>query len=234
MGAKTREIVDNAKKEGRKKLFEHEALAVLEDYEIPVAPFAFARNSKEALEKVAKIGYPVVVKIVSPDIIHKSDVGGVVVGVKNDDELEKAIESIEKNVHEKQPDARITGFLIQKMLEDGLEVIVGGIRDPVFDSVVMFGLGGVFVEVFKDVSFRIAPIDKKEALKMINEVKSKSLLEGYRGMPPRDKEAIADILVKVSKVLEENKDIIEMDINPVISLEKGAFSVDSRIILSLQ
>ncbi len=230
----TRELLEKAKKEGRKKLFEHEALAVLEDYDIPVAPYFFAKNEDEALSKIKDIGYPVVVKVVSPDVIHKSDVGGVVIGVDSDEALVKAIKDIRRNVSERQPDARITGYLVQKMLKNGVEVIVGGIRDPVFDSVVMFGLGGVFVEVFRDVSFRIAPLDKREALEMIDEVKSKRLLEGYRGMPPRDKEAIADIIVKVSRLLDENKDITEMDINPVLAMEKGAFSVDSRIIVSLK
>ncbi len=234
MPAKTKEIIENAKKEGRKKLLEHESLALLEDYEIPIAPYAFAKDAEEAKEKTKTIGYPVVVKIVSPDVVHKSDVGGVVVGVSNEEELVNAINSIRENVSKKQPEAEITGFLIQKMMPKGLEIIIGGIRDPVFDSVVMFGLGGVFVEVFKDVSFRIAPITKEEALQMINEIKSKKLLEGYRGMPPRDKEAIADILVKVSRLLDENKEIAEMDINPVIVYEEGAYSVDARFIINLE
>ncbi|WP_272985223.1 acetate--CoA ligase family protein [Fervidicoccus fontis] len=232
MSEQIKKIVENAKSSGRKKLLEHESLAVLEAYNIPVAPYFFAKDENEAQRNIDKIGFPVVVKIVSPDIVHKSDVGGVIVNVNSKDELVNAIKSIRANVQKNAPTAEVTGFLVQKMMpKGGLEVIVGGIRDPVFDATVMFGLGGIFVEVLKDVSFRIAPITKEEALEMINEIKARKILEGYRGEAPRDKEAIADIIVKVSKLLYENQELKEMDVNPVIVYEKGAYAVDARFIL---
>jgi len=229
--ASVKEIIEKALNEGRKKLLEHESLDVLKAYDIPVAPYAFARDENEAKEKVDEVGFPVVVKVVSPDIVHKSDVGGVIVGIKDKEGVVKAIESIRKSVAEKAPGAKITGFLIQKMMPDGIEVIVGSVRDPVFDAAVMFGLGGIFVEVLRDVSFRVAPVTKEDALEMIREIKAYKILEGYRGQPPRDLDALADIIVKVSKLMLENPEISEMDINPVISYEKGAYAVDARFIL---
>lgn len=230
-----RSLIEAARMTKRKKLLEHESLQLLEFYNINVAPYFFAKDEHEAESKASSIEFPVVVKIVSPDIVHKSDVGGVIVGVNSKEELVNAIKTIRSNVKKSQPNAEITGFLVQKMLpKGGLEVIVGGIRDAVFDAAVMFGLGGIFVEVFKDVSFRIAPVSKQEALEMIDEIKSRKLLEGYRGDRPKDKEAIADIIVKVSQLLYDNKEISEMDINPVIVYEKGAYAVDARFILTLQ
>lgn len=233
MSQSVNNIIAEARKEGRKKLLEHESMVLLEAYGIPLAPYFFIKNESEVELAVKKVGFPAVLKVVSPDIVHKSDVGGVIIGINDVSAMKEAIGKIKENVKRNQPDAKIVGFLAQKMLpKGGVEVIVGGIRDPVFDATIMFGLGGIFVEIFRDVSFRIAPITENEALEMINEIKSRKLLEGYRGDTPKDKKALAEIIVKAGKLLYEIKEIKEMDINPVIAYDKGAYAVDARFILS--
>lgn len=233
MAAEALEIVGRALSEGRKKLLEHESLALLKAYGIPVAEFAFVRDEVEAEEAAEAVGYPVVVKVVSPDIVHKTDVGGVVLGLRSRDEVVSAVSRIRMSVAERAPGASITGFLIQKMLpRDGVEVIVGGVRDPVFGPVVMFGLGGVLVELFRDVSFRVAPVSLEDAREMMNEVRGSVILRGYRGQRPVDTEAIAGIIVGVSRMMTEIAEIAEMDINPVMAYHDRAFAVDSRFILA--
>ncbi len=174
-----------------------------------------------------------VLKIVSPDIVHKSDVGGVVLNLKSDEEVREAFRKIMNNVKNAAPNAKIVGILIQEMVPDGLEVIVGATRDPSFGPIIMFGLGGIFVEVLKDVSFRIAPLSPRDADEMVREIKSYRILEGYRGMPPRDIEAIKDIILKVSKLMLEVAEIKELDLNPVMLYAKGegARIADARMIL---
>ncbi|NPA98112.1 MAG: acetyl-CoA synthetase [Crenarchaeota archaeon] len=226
-----REIILNALKEGRKKLLEHEALEVIKAYGAPIAEAALAKTPEEAGEIAEKIGFPVVLKIVSPDISHKSDVGGVIVGVDSKEKAVEAAKKIIENVSKNVPNARISGILVQKMAKKGLEVIVGGLRDNIFGPVVMFGLGGIFVEVLKDVSFRVAPITYEDAYEMMKEIKSAKLLEGYRGQPPVDKKAIADIIIAVAKLLENNPEVDSVDLNPVIAYPDGAVVVDARVIL---
>ncbi len=228
------ELIVNAVKEGRKKLLEHEAMKLLELYNIPIARYGFAQNEEEAVKIAKDIGYPVVLKIVSPDISHKTDVGGVIVGVKSDEEVREAFRKIMNNVKNAAPNARISGVLIQEMAKPGfLEVIVGATRDPIFGPVIMFGLGGIFVEVLKDVSFRVAPLMPEDADEMVREIKSYRILEGYRGMPPRDIEAIKDIILKVSKLMLELEKIQDIDLNPIMLYAKGegAKVVDARVIL---
>ncbi|RLG78777.1 MAG: acetyl-CoA synthetase, partial [Thermoprotei archaeon] len=159
-----REVIDNAAREGRAKLLEHEAYALIEQYGVPIPRIGLAKNPEEAGVLADKVGYPVVLKIVSPDIVHKSDVGGVVLDLKSREEVVKAAEAMLMTVRSKAPTARICGVLVQNMVPQGVEVIVGGLRDNVFDAVVMFGIGGIFVEVLRDVSFRVAPITVHEAL----------------------------------------------------------------------
>ncbi len=226
-----REIILNALKEGRKKLLEHEALEVIKAYGAPIAEAALAKTPEEAGEIAEKIGFPVVLKIVSPDISHKSDVGGVIVGVDSKEKAVEAAKKIIENVSKNVPNARISGILVQKMAKKGLEVIVGGLRDNIFGPVVMFGLGGIFVEVLKDVSFRVAPITYEDAYEMMKEIKSAKLLEGYRGQPPVDKKALADIIIAVAKLLENNPEVDSVDLNPVIAYPDGAVVVDARVIL---
>jgi len=226
-------IISNALKENRFKLLEHEALRLCELYGIPVASYGLARSLDEALTIAKKIGFPSVAKVVSPDISHKSDVGGVILNLKDEEDIAKAYEKIMNEVPKRVPNARIYGVLIQKMASPGIEVIVGGTRDPTFGPVVMFGLGGIFVEILKDVSFRIAPVTRYDAISMIEEIKASKILDGYRGMPPRDKDALVDIIIKLSKLMEEVEEITDVDLNPIMSFEKGkgAKVADARILI---
>lgn len=228
MGPK--EVFRLAERQGIKNLLEPEARRVLEHYKIPLPEWKFIKTVEEAKEFARKFGYPLVLKIVSKDIIHKSDVGGVIVNIKSEQELEKAVEKISTNVKKKAPKARIDGLLIQKMVEEGLEIIIGGKTDEQFGQTIAFGLGGIFTEVFEDVSFRIVPIARNDAEDMIREIKGYKILKGYRGKS-YDVGALVEILLKTSRLLEENQEIRELDINPVIALSKGAVAVDARIII---
>ncbi|MEL9908563.1 MAG: acetate--CoA ligase family protein [Desulfurococcus sp.] len=216
---------------GEGKLSDLKVFRILESYNIPLAPYGFASTPGEAVEIAEKIGYPVVVKVVSPDISHKSDIGGVRLGLTSSGEVYAAVEEMSRIIQVKAPGARLEGFLVQKMMPKGIEVIIGSLNDATFGGVVMFGLGGIFTEVFKDVSFRIAPIDIREALEMIEELRTSSIFNGYRGMPPVNKHALADILVKVSSLIIENPWIDSMDLNPVIAYPDKAVVVDARIIV---
>jgi acetyl-CoA synthetase (ADP-forming) len=201
------------------------------EYGIPVTKFELARSEEEAVKFANAIGFPTVLKIVSSDIIHKSDIGGVIVGLKNADDVRHGYNQILQNVKKYNPKARIAGVLVQEMAPPSTEVIVGAIKDPQFGPAVMFGLGGVFVEVLKDVTFRIAPITEDDACDMISEVKAYPLLKGYRNTPPADLEAIEKILLSTSRLVTDYMEIKELDLNPVIVYEKGAKTVDARIIL---
>jgi 4-hydroxybutyryl-CoA synthetase (ADP-forming) len=172
-------------------------------------------------------------KIASPDIIHKSDAGGVKVGVKSDEEIRAAFRSITENARKYKSDANIKGVLVQEMVKSAKETILGASLDPTFGPVIMFGLGGIYVEVLKDVVFRVAPIDEREAMNMVESIKTIKLLKGVRGEKPSDLKAIADSLQRLSQLLIDFPEIKEFDINPLLVLEegKGARVVDSRIIL---
>jgi len=201
------------------------------EYGIPVTRFKVAGTLEEAVKFAEGIGYPVVLKIVSPDVIHKFDVGGVVLNLKSPSEVEAAYQNILKNVKKHKPDAKIVGVLVQEMAPTSTEVIVGATKDPQFGPALMFGLGGIFVEVLKDVTFRIAPITESDAREMITEVKAYPLLKGYRGQPPADIDAVINILVNTSKLVMDHQEIKELDLNPIMVYEKGAKTVDARIIL---
>jgi acetyl-CoA synthetase (ADP-forming) len=224
-------IFSQAVKEGRKNLLETEAKAVCRDYGIPVTKSELATNEQEAARLAEKIGFPVVLKILSPDIIHKSDVGGVMVNLKDAKEVRDAYQQIMKNVKNHNAKAKILGILVQEMAPSSTEVIVGAIKDPQFGPALMFGLGGVFVEVLKDVTFRIAPVAADEAREMIGEVKAYPLLKGYRGSAPADIDAIVKIILATSKLVMEHQEVKELDLNPIMVYEKGAKTVDARIIL---
>jgi len=228
---KTSRIFKEAYKEGRKHLLETEAKTVCMKYGIPVTDFKVAKNEAEAVKFAEEIGYPAVLKIVSPDIIHKSDVGGVVVNLKTAKDVRDAYKQILKSVKKHKADAKIVGILIQEMAPPSTEVIVGAIKDPQFGPAIMFGLGGIFVEVLKDVTFRVAPITEDEAREMITEVRAYPLLKGYRNQPPADTEAIIKILLNASRLVMEHQEIKELDLNPIMVYEKGAKTVDARIIL---
>jgi acetyl-CoA synthetase (ADP-forming) len=222
---------EQARREGRKFLLEPEAKSVCMEYGIPVTKFKVAKNKVEAVKFAEDIGFPVVLKIVSPDIIHKSDIGGVVVGLKTADEVRSAYQQIIRNVKKHKADAKIVGVLVQEMAPPSTEVIVGAVKDPQFGPALMFGLGGIFVEVLRDVAFRIAPVSEDEAREMIGEIKAYPLLKGYRGLPPADIDAIVKILVNTSRLVMEHQEIKELDLNPIMVYGKGAKTVDARIIL---
>ncbi|MEM4775533.1 MAG: acetate--CoA ligase family protein, partial [Sulfolobales archaeon] len=211
-----RELIHKALEDGRNKLLEHEAYEFLKAYDLPVPKFGLASSADEAVELAERIGYPVVLKIVSPDIVHKSDVGGVKVNITSEPEVRKWFDTIMRNVKSKAPTARVSGVLVQEMVPQDLEVIVGSTRDPVFGPVVMFGLGGIFVEVLKDVSLRITPVTVYDAEEMINEIRASSILQGYRGAPPRDRKAIIDLIIKVGRIMDEVPEVTDIDLNPVM------------------
>ncbi|MBR9691846.1 acetyl-CoA synthetase [Candidatus Woesearchaeota archaeon] len=203
---------------------------LLDKYNIPYPKSELAASSDKAIKIAKKIGFPIAIKVISKDIIHKSDIGGVKVNLNNEEELSDAYDSLLTSTKKKSPKSKIEGILIQKM-ESGVEVIIGMKRDPQFDAVLMFGLGGIFVEVLKDVSFRVAPIEKKEAEEMINEIKSRKILYGIRGQKPVKISALVDLMVKISKLSIENKKILELDLNPVIADETSAKAVDVRMMI---
>jgi len=233
LGTEVRQVVEQAKVEGRRKLLEHEALKLCELYGLPVPGYGLARNEEEAVELAKSVGFPVVLKVVSPDISHKSDVGGVVLGIRSAEEVRGAYRKILENVKVGAPGSRVYGILVQRMARPDLEVIVGGIRDPVFGPVVMFGLGGIFVEVLKDVSFRVAPLSEVDVDDMVKEVRGYRVLEEFRGSPPRDLDALRRVILGVSRIMVEVEEIAELDLNPVILYPKGegALIVDARVIL---
>jgi 4-hydroxybutyryl-CoA synthetase (ADP-forming) len=230
---KVGQIFESVKKQGRNNLLEEEGYEVLRAYGFPTPKSILGSTEDECVKAAKEIGYPVVMKIASPDIIHKSDAGGVKVGVKSDDELRGAFKSIMENAEKYKADAQIKGVLVQEMVKSAKETILGASQDPTFGPVIMFGLGGIYVEVLKDVVFRIAPIDEREAAKMVESIKTIKLLKGVRGERPSDLKAIADSLQRLSQLVTDFPEIKEFDINPLLVLEegKGARVVDARIIL---
>jgi acetyl-CoA synthetase (ADP-forming) len=228
---KTDQIINQVRKKGRKALLEPEAKTICTEYGISVTKFEVAKTQEEAAKFEEKIGFPVVLKIVSEDIIHKSDAGGVKVNLKTKEEVKAGYRTILENAKKYKADARIAGVLVQEMAPQSTEVIIGSIKDPQFGPTIMFGLGGIFVELLKDVTFRIAPITEQEAAEMIVSVKAYPLLNGYRNTPPADIDAIVRSLLAVSKLITEHPEIKELDLNPIMAYEKGAKTVDARIIL---
>ena len=207
-------------------LTENDTKKLLAGYGIPITKGSIAISADEAQKIAQNIGYPVAMKISSPDIPHKSDIGGVVLNVGQEDVRTKYNELV-SHIKEKAPQAKIEGVLVQQMAPQGHEVIIGLKKDAQFGHALMFGLGGIFVEVYKDVSFRIVPIDRNEALGMISEIKGYPILKGIRGMKKADINAIADVLVSVSEMADK-ENIIELDINPLMVDENGAVAVDAR------
>jgi len=226
-----REIIETAREQKRSFLLENEAKAIISTYKIPVTEFAVAKTEEEADKAAERIGFPVVLKILSPDVIHKSDVGGVLVGLKTPEEVRSGYQEILASVKKHKPDARIIGVIVQEFAPAGVEVIVGSMKDPQFGPALMFGLGGIFVEILKDVSFRVAPITEYDAKEMITEIKGYPLLTGARGKEPCDIDALVSILLQVSKLVMEHPEINQLDLNPIFSYPKGAKCVDARIIL---
>lgn len=226
------EIIENALASGRKILLPDEAMDVIKSSGISTPAYALAKTANEAVTVAKSMGFPVVLKIVSPDVLHKSDVGGVIVGVDNDKEVERNYNEIMNNLIKKVPDADIMGILVEKQVPSTTEVIVGGIRDEQFGPTVMFGLGGIFVELFKDVVFRIAPVIEAEALEMIEEIKGYKVLNGYRGTEKLDIQKLSKTVVTVSELISDIGEIKEVELNPLLVYTEGVTAVDARIIIN--
>ena len=229
-----RQVIKKVREDGRNSLTEIESKQIFSAYKMPTAQSILATSEDEAVKTAKEIGYPVVLKIVSPDILHKSDAGGVEVNIKTDEEVRKAYHLILDNAKKYKADANIHGILIQEMAPWGTETIIGSVNDPSFGATVMFGLGGIFVEVLKDVTFRVAPISNREARIMLDEIRGGPILDGVRGESPRDKEALARVLELYALMIKDLEDEIkESDANPVLVYEagKGVKVVDARIIL---
>lgn len=228
---KTSGMIAQIRREGRLILTEFESKKLLKQAGVPVIETKLAQTPKEAVSISQKLGFPVALKIASPDIVHKSDSGGVRLSLKNASEVRTAYREVIDGARKKYPSASIQGVAVQKMAKPGTEVIVGASKDPQFGPVIMFGLGGIFVEVLKDVSFRIIPLSRKDAREMIEEIKGYPLLKGYRGKEPVDITAFIEILLKISSLMEETPEIKELELNPILAYKKGALGVDARIIL---
>ncbi|WP_322796946.1 acetate--CoA ligase family protein [Tepidiforma sp.] len=225
-------VLAQARAEGRTLLTEVEAKSVLAEAGIPVAMTTLARTREEAQDAADRAGYPVVLKIVSPDIAHKSDVGGVKLNLRDREAVGQAFDEIIENAKKAVPGARIAGVAVQHMAPQGTEVIVGMTTDPQFGPVLMFGLGGIMVEVLKDVSFRLVPLEEKDAQAMIDEIKGRPVLSGVRGQPPADIAALKQTILKVSEFVQQHPEVRELDLNPVVAYPDGALAVDARIVVS--
>jgi acetyltransferase len=227
-----KEIFTTARNEKRSNLLETESRDILLNYALSLPAAALIGSADEISQAAAKIPYPLAMKIVCPDIIHKSDAGGIKLDLKDEKEARRAFEEIVANAAKITTRDRVLGTLISPMVADGQECIIGMIRDPQFGPVIMFGLGGIFVEVLKDVSFRVAPLADEDIDEMIREIKGYRILSGIRGAKPSDIDAIKNILARVSEIAMDNPEIKEIDLNPVIVHENGASIVDSRVILT--
>jgi acetyl coenzyme A synthetase (ADP forming)-like protein len=229
--AAVREVLDQVKREGRTALTAPEGKRVCDAYGITVPAEGLARSAEEAAKIASELGFPVVMKIVSPDILHKTEAGGVVVGVKNVAEAEAAFDRILANARNYKSDAKIDGVQVQQMLKGGQEVIIGAVTDPSFGKLVAFGLGGVLVEVLKDVTFRLAPASKADGLSMLDGIQAAEILKGVRGGEPVDREALATLIQRVSELVAEFPEISEMDLNPVFATSNAAVAADVRIVV---
>jgi acetyl coenzyme A synthetase (ADP forming)-like protein len=227
-------VFGTIKKNKRDHLTEPEVYEVLEAYGMKSVDFAITKNVDDAVIAADKIGYPVVLKVVSPDIMHKIDVGGVKINLKNKEDLKKAFEEISSSVKSKKPDAKIQGFLVQKFFtEKGMEIIVGVQAIKGFGHLIMFGSGGTFVELYKDVAFRLAPLTKQDALDMIHDTKVYLILKGFRGQPAYDIDGVVDTLLRISQLVTDFPNIKELDMNPIKALEvgNGAIVMDAKMVL---
>ncbi len=224
------DILNRSRREGSRR-FGVECLPILEKYGIPIADSMVVSTRDQAVKVADSIGYPVVIKVISSEISHKTDVGGVRTGIKDAQELRVVYEDMIQRIHRYMPGARIKGILIQKMLENGREVILGMNRDPQFGPMLMFGLGGISVEVLKDVTFRIAPITEKDAEDMIKEIRAYPMLLGIRGERPSDIGAVKETLLRFSKLCMDFPEITEIDVNPMLVFEHGCVAVDMRLTL---
>ena len=229
-----KEIVKNIIQEAQEKdmyTLGLESFDILKAYGIPTVGTAITKTLEDTVKAAEEIGYPLVMKIVSPQISHKSDVGGIKLNLNNADDVKAAYEDMMENIPKKEPNATLEGVQLQKMLSGGKEVIIGMVQDPTFGPMMMFGLGGIYVEILKDVKFAIAPVNEEEAREMIAGIKTHELLEGTRGDKAMDTEAIADIILRISQLVTDFPEINEFEINPLMVFEEGALAVDMRLML---
>ena len=224
-------IVKEALSVGTKVLVEPEAKEVLRLASFAVPRSKAVKDVTAAIEAARESGFPVALKLVSPDIIHKSDAGGIFLNIRDERELEEKWSYIILGIADDYPTALIEGFLVEEMVRSGAEVIVGCVRDPQFGPVVMFGIGGATVELMRDVSFRLAPITREEAFEMMGEVKGFPALTGFRGQTVKDLGAIADALIKLGEIVASVDGLKELEINPLIVHERGALVADARAVL---
>ncbi len=227
---KVHNLIERANAEKR-PLLETEAKELLKEYGIPVPDFKLIKSEDEIIGLTKEINFPIAMKIVSPDIIHKSDAGGVKIGLKDEKEAKLAYQEIIYNIKNYNKEARIEGVIVYPVIPKEVEVIVGMMKDPHFGPVIMFGLGGIFVEILKDISFRILPLEERDAREMITEIKGYEILKGVRGEGPKDVKAIKNLLLKISQLALENPEISEIDLNPVFVFEKGLQVIDAQMIL---
>jgi acyl-CoA synthetase (NDP forming) len=217
---------------GQRFLDNTEVKRILSYYGIPIVHEGVAQSVNEVKKVSESIGYPVALKIISPDIAHKTEAQAVKLNLRNPREVEEACSDLLAKIQAYKSGVKVEGYLIQEMVEDGIETIIGLHTDPTFGPVIMFGLGGVWVELLKDVSFRAIPIERLDAMDMVEEIKGSRLFKGFRGKPPVDLKAIYEILLSVSRLGMELREIREMDLNPVFLREKGAVVADSRILMN--
>jgi len=230
-----RNIIRKAQKEERAVLTIDEAINVAQAADIPMPKAIIVKSIEEVVKAASEIGYPIAMKIVSPEIIHKTDVGGVILHIKNSKEAKEAYEQLIKRVKVSIPQAKISGILLQKMAPPGKEVIIGAVRDPIFGPLLMFGLGGIYVDFFKDVAYRLCPLTRSEAEEMIEETKAYILLRGVRGEKPSDINSLIEVILKISQLMDRFEEILEMEINPlrVYELGKGCLGLDVKITISI-
>lgn len=231
---KVREILDAVKAAGRDSLTAPEGKLVCDAYGIAVPQEGVVASAEEARKLASSMGFPVVMKIVSPDILHKTEAGGVIVGVKDADEAAKAYDTILANAKNYNANANIVGVQVQQMLKGGQEVIIGAVTDNSFGKLVAFGLGGVLVEVLKDITFRMAPATREDALSMLDGIQAAEMLKGVRGSDPVNREALANLIVRVSELVSDFPEISEMDLNPVFATKDGAIAADVRIVVDFE
>lgn len=228
-----KKILSGALAVGRNALTDLESKQILTAYDIPIPKQGLAKTNSKAVKIAEKLGYPVALKVVSPDILHKTDAGGVKLHLDSPEKVEEAYMEILRKVKEYRSKANVWGVLVEKMVEKAREVIVGMKRDLTFGPIVLFGLGGIFTEVLKDTSLRSVPLSREDAVEMVREIRGYSILEAYRGQPPADIDSVVDLIIKIAHLSQDFQMISEMDLNPVFLREKnrGLIVVDARIIL---
>ena len=227
-----KQIIARAKQAGETNLSQHDAMKVLEAYGLPIAKTEFAKTREEAVKSAKRIGFPVAMKIVSPEVVHKFDVGGVKLDLTSERDVLESFNEIMRNVKSQLPKAGLEGVVVQEHVRGGRETIVGMRRDPKFGPLLMFGLGGIYVEAYRDVSFRMAPVRELGAYNMISQIRGSKILEGFRGQPPSDIKALAECIERTSQLALELEEVQELDVNPLVAFEKGCRAVDARIIIS--